>query len=115
MEPAELPDAAAVQLFGSSDDFQEWFGCAPGLAGSGTAEALLNEEEVLLVTNRLHQVLRPFILRRLKESVATDLPKKARMPSPWCPLHAWSLSSSYDSRNRDTTQSGLMKGITDFH
>ena len=35
--------------------------------------AMLDEEESLLVTNRLHQVLRPFMLRRLKESVATEL------------------------------------------
>lgn len=38
--------------------------------------ALLGEEESLLVTNRLHQVLRPFMLRRLKDSVATELPPK---------------------------------------
>lgn len=38
--------------------------------------ALLGEEESLLVTNRLHQVLRPFMLRRLKYSVATELPPK---------------------------------------
>ena len=38
--------------------------------------AMLDEEESLLVTNRLHQVLRPFMLRRLKESVATELPQK---------------------------------------
>ena len=38
--------------------------------------AMLDEEECLLVTNRLHQVLRPFMLRRLKESVATELPPK---------------------------------------
>lgn len=38
--------------------------------------AMLNEEESLLVTNRLHQVLRPFMLRRLKDSVAKELPQK---------------------------------------
>ena len=38
--------------------------------------AMLDEEESLLVTNRLHQVLRPFMLRRLTESVATELPPK---------------------------------------
>ena len=38
--------------------------------------AMLDEEESLLVTNRLHQVLRPFMLRRLKEAVAKELPQK---------------------------------------
>ena len=41
--------------------------------------AMLDEEEALLVTNRLHQVLRPFMLRRLKESVATELPPKVAL------------------------------------
>ena len=40
--------------------------------------AMLNEEESLLVTTRLHQVLRPFMLRRLKESVAKELPQKVQ-------------------------------------
>ena len=40
----------------------------------GDESAMLDEEESLLVTNRLHQVLRPFMLRRLKESVAKELP-----------------------------------------
>jgi hypothetical protein len=85
------------QLFNSSDDFQTWFGGSAGLGGPAaaagscpeTSEAnrdddesallhasMLTEEEVLLVTNRLHQVLRPFMLRRLKETVAGELPPK---------------------------------------
>lgn len=32
-------------------------------------QALLTEEENLLIINRLHQVLRPFMLRRLKHKV----------------------------------------------
>ncbi len=53
-------------LFGSSEDFQRWFG----------VDCHLEEEEVLLVTSRLHQILRPFMLRRLKETVACELPSK---------------------------------------
>ena len=37
---------------------------------------LLSAEEALLVAGRLHRVLRPFVLRRLKESVASELPPK---------------------------------------
>lgn len=53
--------------------------------------AMLDEEESLLVTNRLHQVLRPFMLRRLKESVAKELPQKVRFTLtllPCCPALA---------------------------
>ena len=36
----------------------------------------LNEEEKLLVLKRLHKVLRPFLLRRLKKDVESELPDK---------------------------------------
>ena len=74
-------------LFGSSDDFHAWFsggGAGGGEAAAAVADdpdaaaeaALLSEEEELIVTSRLHQVLRPFMLRRMKESVASELPSK---------------------------------------
>jgi ATP-dependent helicase STH1/SNF2 len=37
----------------------------------------LSEEEQLLIINRLHQVLRPFLLRRVKAEVETELPPKS--------------------------------------
>lgn len=40
--------------------------------------SLLSEEEYLLLTGRLHRVLRPFMMRRLKETVAKELPGKVR-------------------------------------
>lgn len=45
-------------------------------AGSSIEASLLSEEEYLLLTGRLHCVLRPFMMRRLKEAVATELPAK---------------------------------------
>ena len=52
--------------------------CAAG-ASSSAADAQpqsLNEEERLLLTTRMHEALRPFMLRRVKEKVAADLPAK---------------------------------------
>ena len=39
----------------------------------------LSEEEQLLIINRLHQVLRPFLLRRVKSEVEKELPNKIEM------------------------------------
>jgi len=39
----------------------------------------LSEEEQLLIINRLHQVLRPFLLRRVKSEVEKELPNKVEM------------------------------------
>jgi len=36
----------------------------------------LNNEETLLIIRRLHKVLRPFLLRRLKKEVESQLPEK---------------------------------------
>lgn len=36
----------------------------------------LNEEETILIIRRLHKVLRPFLLRRLKKEVESQLPEK---------------------------------------
>ena len=48
----------------------------PGDAAACQSAMLLSEEEELLVTSRLHQILRPFMLRRMKDSVAIPMPDK---------------------------------------
>ena len=44
---------------------------------SFTLQVDLNEEETILIIRRLHKVLRPFLLRRLKKEVEAQLPEKA--------------------------------------
>lgn len=44
---------------------------------AATGEKLeLNQEETMLIIRRLHKVLRPFLLRRLKKEVESQLPDK---------------------------------------
>ncbi|CAI9761373.1 unnamed protein product [Fraxinus pennsylvanica] len=64
-------------IFNSSEDFSQWFNKPFESNGDNSPdEALLSEEENLLIINRLHQVLRPFVLRRLKHKVEHELPEK---------------------------------------
>ncbi|KAL3354169.1 hypothetical protein AABB24_018693, partial [Solanum stoloniferum] len=63
-------------IFNSSEDFSQWFNKPFESGDSSPDEALLSEEENLLIINRLHQVLRPFVLRRLKHKVENELPSK---------------------------------------
>ncbi|XP_019163693.1 PREDICTED: chromatin structure-remodeling complex protein SYD isoform X2 [Ipomoea nil] len=64
-------------IFNSSEDFSQWFNKPfEGNGDNSPDEALLSEEENLLIINRLHQVLRPFVLRRLKHKVENQLPEK---------------------------------------
>lgn len=63
------------KVFNSIKSFDEWFN-AP-FAGTGSQDKIeINEEESLLVIRRLHKVLRPFLLRRLKKDVESELPDK---------------------------------------
>ncbi|TID18140.1 hypothetical protein CANINC_003881, partial [Pichia inconspicua] len=63
------------KVFNSVKSFDEWFNTP--FANTGQQEKLeLSEEESLLIIRRLHKVLRPFLLRRLKKDVAKDLPDK---------------------------------------
>ena len=57
-------------------------GVLPEGEDAESESAMLGQEEALLVADRLHLVLRPFMLRRLKADVAADLPQKVlRMAS----------------------------------
>ncbi|KAJ3807011.1 SNF2-family ATP dependent chromatin remodeling factor snf21 [Lentinula aff. lateritia] len=70
-----LLNFALPKVFNSVKSFDEWFNTP--FANSGTGDKIeLNEEEALLIIRRLHKVLRPFLLRRLKKDVESELPDK---------------------------------------
>lgn len=55
--------------------FEDWFNTP--FSNQGVQDKVdLNEEEQLLIIKRLHKVLRPFLLRRLKSDVESELPDK---------------------------------------
>ncbi|KAK5120002.1 hypothetical protein LTR85_007078 [Meristemomyces frigidus] len=62
-------------IFKSVKSFDEWFN-TPFANTGGSDSMALTEEESILVIRRLHKVLRPFLLRRLKKDVEKDLPDK---------------------------------------
>ena len=62
-------------IFKSAGTFDEWFN-TPFANTGGQDKMELTEEEQILVIRRLHKVLRPFLLRRLKKDVEKDLPDK---------------------------------------
>jgi ATP-dependent helicase STH1/SNF2 len=71
-------------VFNSCTSFEEWF----NTPFANTGERMeLNEEEVLLIIRRLHKVLRPFLLRRMKRDVEAELPDKVEVLLK-CPMSA---------------------------
>ena len=63
------------KIFNSVKSFDEWFN-TPFANTGGQDKIELSEEETLLIIRRLHKVLRPFLLRRLKKDVESELPDK---------------------------------------
>lgn len=74
-------------IFSSADTFETWFK-QPFESTTLGDTAELEEEETLLVINRLHQVLRPFLLRRLKTDVESQLPEKVEHVLH-CDMSSW--------------------------
>lgn len=71
-------------IFNSSENFEDWFN-APF---TDRSDVSLTEEEQLLVIRRLHQVIRPFLLRRKKAEVEKFLPGKTQVILK-CDMSAW--------------------------
>jgi len=60
-------------IFKACNTFEQWFNAPFAVTGE---KVELNEEETILIIRRLHKVLRPFLLRRLKKDVESQLPDK---------------------------------------
>jgi ATP-dependent helicase STH1/SNF2 len=86
-------------IFSSVDTFDQWFnkpftafrtqGVQTGIASEdGNEVAVLSQEERMLIVHRLHEVLRPFMLRRVKDQVLDQLPEKVEKVLR-CNLSGW--------------------------
>ncbi|CAO1341380.1 unnamed protein product [Diamesa tonsa] len=60
-------------IFKSCVTFEQWFNAPFATTGE---KVELNPEEQMLIIRRLHKVMRPFLLRRLKKEVESQLPDK---------------------------------------
>ncbi|XP_042491047.1 probable ATP-dependent DNA helicase CHR12 isoform X1 [Macadamia integrifolia] len=90
-------------IFNSVENFEEWFN-APF---ADRCDVSLNDEEELLIIRRLHQVIRPFILRRKKAEVEKFLPGKTQVILK-CDMSAW--QRAYYQQVTDLGRVGLDTG-----
>lgn len=73
-------------VFSSMDNFDSWF--SKPFSGYSEDGIKLSLEERLIIINRLHQMLRPFLLRREKSLVLDQLPQKKEKRIT-CELSGW--------------------------
>ncbi|KAM0031482.1 putative DNA helicase chromatin remodeling SNF2 family [Helianthus debilis subsp. tardiflorus] len=90
-------------IFNSVENFEEWFN-APF---ADKCDVSLTDEEELLIIRRLHQVIRPFILRRKKDEVEKYLPQKTQVILK-CDMSAW--QKVYYQQLTDVGRVGLDTG-----
>ncbi|KAI8928941.1 SNF2 family N-terminal domain-containing protein [Entophlyctis helioformis] len=95
-------------IFDDLESFEEWFEFANDLSslnGIQDQEKLAEQENNTALVNSLHQILKPFLLRRIKSEVAVDLPKKREylLYAPLTPKQ----KELYDSAIRGTLAATL--------
>eukprot|EP00914_Ancora_sagittata_P008820 GHVO01017089.1.p1 GENE.GHVO01017089.1~~GHVO01017089.1.p1 ORF type:complete len:720 (+),score=112.14 GHVO01017089.1:41-2200(+) len=71
-------------IFHCPESFQSWFNAPLVQCGASTSFDVSNEEQLLII-DRLHKVLRPFLLRREKDEVSDEVPEKKEILL-LCPL-----------------------------
>ncbi|KDD71699.1 SNF2 family N-terminal domain-containing protein, partial [Helicosporidium sp. ATCC 50920] len=69
-----LPD-----IFHSLDDFEAWFAAAASAAARGGDQESALQAQRAAVVAKLHGILQPFLLRRVKSDVETSLPGKLEL------------------------------------
>ena len=79
-------------IFSSVESFDQWFNrpfAQFGSSGSSDeTDQMLTNEERMLIIHRLHELLRPFMLRRVKSEVLDQLPEKVEKILR-CDLSSW--------------------------
>jgi ATP-dependent helicase STH1/SNF2 len=79
-------------IFNSAESFDQWFSRPFAQFGESKneegVEDLLSNEERILIIHRLHELLRPFMLRRVKSEVLDQLPEKVEKVLR-CELSSW--------------------------
>eukprot|EP01038_Epipyxis_sp_PR26KG_P004082 gene4082-5828_t len=107
-------------IFSSVDTFDQWFN-KPFAAfrnqssdpdGNAEGSSVLSQEERMLIVYRLHEVLRPFMLRRVKDQVLDQLPDKIEKVLK-CNLAGWQrkmyhsiASKGLASKDKDNATTG---------
>ncbi|KAI9339899.1 P-loop containing nucleoside triphosphate hydrolase protein [Obelidium mucronatum] len=66
-------------IFESITDFESWFDLDDIKDGDGTADSIADKESATSLVSNLHEILKPFLLRRIKTEVEVDLPKKREL------------------------------------
>lgn len=100
-------------IFNSVDTFDQWFNKpfeqfgSSGNAGTEDESTALSNEERMFIIHRLHELLRPFMLRRVKSEVLDQLPEKVEKILR-CELSSWQKELYKQISKKAAADSGLL-------
>lgn len=108
-------------IFSSVDTFDAWFNKpfaafktgknnVPEEELGGVEDAALSQEERMLIVHRLHELLRPFMLRRVKDQVLDQVPSRVEKVVK-CPLSALQLRMYHSIISKGLNKEGGHGGL----
>jgi hypothetical protein len=98
-------------IFNSVDTFDQWFNRPFAQFGSSNEDDNnnLSNEERMFIIHRLHELLRPFMLRRVKSEVLDQLPEKVEKILR-CELSSWQKELYKQISKKAVVENGLLGG-----
>jgi superfamily II DNA or RNA helicase len=98
-------------VFNSVDTFDQWFNRPFAQFGNSNEDDQTNltNEERMFIIHRLHELLRPFMLRRVKSEVLDQLPEKVEKILR-CDLSSWQKELYKQISKKAVQESGLLGG-----
>jgi len=99
-------------IFDSPETFDQWFN-KPFASFAGQEQVALRDEEKLLIINRLHELLRPFMLRRVKSAVMGQLPTKVEKVLK-CELSGYQRMLYKDITNKCLRSKGITTSMNNI-
>lgn len=96
-------------IFNSVDTFDQWFNRPFAQFGSSNEDDNnnLSNEERMFIIHRLHELLRPFMLRRVKSEVLDQLPEKVEKILR-CDLSSWQKELYKQISKKAAVENGLL-------
>lgn len=96
-------------IFNSVDTFDQWFNRPFAQFGNSNEDDNnnLSNEERMFIIHRLHELLRPFMLRRVKSEVLDQLPEKVEKILR-CELSSWQKELYKQISKKAVVENGLL-------
>jgi ATP-dependent DNA helicase len=102
------------EVFDKLESFEEWFDFSE-VKGKQTYDQIFSEERKKELVGKLHGILKPFLLRRIKSDVETTMPKKREyvLYAPLTPMQRELYQALLNGTSRSYLEKNLLHQLTE--